>query len=234
MSDLDIPLSFSATASEMDPSLSRSSARDLQPSQPYGDPSTASRRDGNSKLGHHDSRANAIACLPVVEHPPADNAAPQDPFAAQRETGNDPFTADNRQAIDPDRLAVDDEDAIDDTGVGSNPNSPNSPRDRRMSREWDASKVPPSQFQKRKGSILSTPGSRETHHENKDRDKAYHEKIKEKVRIVSDDESVQALTSILPGLENPRQEDLEIDLRAASHHLRCSMATRNPHVAAVR
>lgn len=41
---------------------------------------------------------------------------------------------------------------------------PSSPkRDRRMSREWDASKVPPSQFQKRKGSIYSTPSSRDGH-----------------------------------------------------------------------
>lgn len=34
-------------------------------------------------------------------------------------------------------------------------------RDRRASDEWDASKVPPSRFQKRKGSIYSTPGSRD-------------------------------------------------------------------------
>ncbi|EPE10772.1 c6 zinc finger domain containing protein [Ophiostoma piceae UAMH 11346] len=35
------------------------------------------------------------------------------------------------------------------------------PRDRRASDEWDASKVPPSRFQKRKGSIYSTPNSRD-------------------------------------------------------------------------
>ncbi|KAI6376729.1 hypothetical protein MCOR25_002694 [Pyricularia grisea] len=35
--------------------------------------------------------------------------------------------------------------------------------DRRQSDEWDASKVPPSRFQKRKGSIYSTPGSRDGH-----------------------------------------------------------------------
>ncbi|CAK7266152.1 hypothetical protein SEPCBS57363_001946 [Sporothrix epigloea] len=35
--------------------------------------------------------------------------------------------------------------------------------DRRYSDEWDASKVPPSRFQKRKGSIYSTPGSRDGH-----------------------------------------------------------------------
>ncbi|ERT00803.1 uncharacterized protein SPSK_08097 [Sporothrix schenckii 1099-18] len=35
--------------------------------------------------------------------------------------------------------------------------------DRRHSDEWDASKVPPSRFQKRKGSIYSTQGSRDGH-----------------------------------------------------------------------
>lgn len=47
--------------------------------------------------------------------------------------------------------------------------------------EPDASKVPPSQFQRRKGSIYSTPSSRDSHHNNAERDKAYHEKLKEKV-----------------------------------------------------
>ncbi|KAG9257561.1 uncharacterized protein F5Z01DRAFT_671156 [Emericellopsis atlantica] len=36
-------------------------------------------------------------------------------------------------------------------------------QDRRMSDEWDASKVPPSRFQKRKGSIYATPSSRDGH-----------------------------------------------------------------------
>jgi hypothetical protein len=49
----------------------------------------------------------------------------------------------------------------------------------------DASKVPPSQFQKRKGSIYSTPGSRDGHVKGPDRDKAYFDKLKEKVRVVS-------------------------------------------------
>ncbi|KAK3390883.1 hypothetical protein B0H63DRAFT_520091 [Podospora didyma] len=34
---------------------------------------------------------------------------------------------------------------------------------RRGSDEWDASKVPPSRFQKRKGSIYAVPGSRDGH-----------------------------------------------------------------------
>jgi len=33
--------------------------------------------------------------------------------------------------------------------------------ERHMSDEWDASKVPPSRFQKRKGSIYAVPGSRD-------------------------------------------------------------------------
>jgi len=45
----------------------------------------------------------------------------------------------------------------------------------------DAAKVPPSQFQRRKGSIYSTPSSRDSQHNNTERDKAYHEKLKEKV-----------------------------------------------------
>lgn len=78
-----------------------------------------------------------------------------------------------------------------------------SPReDRRMSREWgmfptlvgfenmsidgsplaDTSKVPPSQFQRRKGSIYATPGSRDGHVKGAERDKAYFDKLKEKVR----------------------------------------------------
>ncbi|CAI6332555.1 unnamed protein product [Periconia digitata] len=59
--------------------------------------------------------------------------------------------------------------------------SPEDTADRRESREWDASKVPPSQFQRRKGSIYSTPGSRDGHVKGSDRDQAYWQKLKEKV-----------------------------------------------------
>jgi hypothetical protein len=65
--------------------------------------------------------------------------------------------------------------------------SPPNNRDRRMSKEWDASKVPPSRFQRREGSLFSTPGSRDGHVKGADRDKAYHEKLKEKVRFVKPD-----------------------------------------------
>jgi len=43
------------------------------------------------------------------------------------------------------------------------PEIPMSQRERRMSKEWDASKVPPSRFQKREGSIHATPASRDGH-----------------------------------------------------------------------
>jgi len=49
-------------------------------------------------------------------------------------------------------------------------------RDRRLSKEWDTAKVPPSKFQKPEGSIYATPGSRGQL--GKDRDKGFHEKLK--------------------------------------------------------
>ncbi|KIW00451.1 uncharacterized protein PV09_07976 [Verruconis gallopava] len=76
------------------------------------------------------------------------------------------------------RLDADDV-PVRDTNTLSPPSSPSN--DRRLSREWDASKVPPSQFQKRKGSIFATPGGKDGHVQKvKDRDKAFHEKLKEK------------------------------------------------------
>jgi hypothetical protein len=56
--------------------------------------------------------------------------------------------------------------------------------ERRLSDSWDASKVPPSQFQRRPGSIYSTPNSKDGHVERGDRDKAYFEKLREKVRYM--------------------------------------------------
>ncbi|EAS27993.3 uncharacterized protein CIMG_12306 [Coccidioides immitis RS] len=53
-------------------------------------------------------------------------------------------------------------------------------RDRRMSKEWDAAKVPPSRFQKPEGSIFSTSSSRDSHITRRDRDASYHAKLKEK------------------------------------------------------
>ncbi|KAK3398488.1 hypothetical protein B0T20DRAFT_392888 [Sordaria brevicollis] len=57
--------------------------------------------------------------------------------------------------------------------------SPTSPADRRMSAEWDASKVPPSRFQKRKGSIYAVPKTRDGHVDN-NYAHAFHQKHMEK------------------------------------------------------
>ncbi|KAK3488201.1 uncharacterized protein B0T23DRAFT_224443 [Neurospora hispaniola] len=57
--------------------------------------------------------------------------------------------------------------------------SPTSPADRRMSAEWDASKVPPSRFQKRKGSIYAVPKTRDGHVDN-NYATAFHQKHMEK------------------------------------------------------
>lgn len=88
--------------------------------------------------------------------------ANEDPFAAQREP-NDPMYAggstDSRRVSEP---------------MGA-------PIDRRMSREWDASKVPPSKFQKPEGSIFATPSSRDGHIA-KNKLTSTLEKVKEKVQ----------------------------------------------------
>ncbi|KAL2256079.1 hypothetical protein VTK26DRAFT_2225 [Humicola hyalothermophila] len=45
--------------------------------------------------------------------------------------------------------------------TATQPVSPTTDADRRGSDEWDAAKVPPSRFQKRKGSIYAVPNSRD-------------------------------------------------------------------------
>ncbi|KAL2011577.1 hypothetical protein VTN00DRAFT_4295 [Thermoascus crustaceus] len=57
---------------------------------------------------------------------------------------------------------------------------PPQPRDRRLSKEWDAAKVPPSRFQKREGSIYATASSRDGHVKGKDRDSRFHALLKKK------------------------------------------------------
>lgn len=90
----------------------------------------------------------------------------QDPFADQRTADNDPFAAQKLENI---------------AGSDAMRLSSTSPsQDRRMSKEWDATKVPPSRFQKRAGSIYSTPGSRDGHVKDSTRDQAYYDKLKEK------------------------------------------------------
>ncbi|KAK5141525.1 hypothetical protein LTR04_002567, partial [Oleoguttula sp. CCFEE 6159] len=108
--------------------------------------------------------------------------ASQDPFAKQREATNDPFGGDKLSALA----------GGDDMRMGSSP-----PRDRRMSKEWDAAKVPPSRFQKREGSIFSTPGGRDGHVKGSSRDQAYHDKLKEKVRNLEESIKIPDLIEAL-------------------------------------
>jgi hypothetical protein len=69
----------------------------------------------------------------------------------------------------------------DDTPLPQAQHSPT--QDRRLSREWDASKVPPSQFQRPKGSIYATPSTRDGHVGGAERDQRYWDKLKEKVGV---------------------------------------------------
>ncbi|KAL2267725.1 hypothetical protein VTJ83DRAFT_5002 [Remersonia thermophila] len=55
---------------------------------------------------------------------------------------------------------------------------PTPPTNRRDSDEWDASKVPPSRFQKRKGSIFAVPSSRDGRVDRSYAER-YHEKLEE-------------------------------------------------------
>jgi len=94
-----------------------------------------------------------------------DGAAADDPFASQRTADNDPFAPK--------------EDVVGDLGTSPPIESGSPKQDRRMSKEWDASKVPPSRFQKREGSIYATPGSRDGHIDRNQQTKFF-EKLKEK------------------------------------------------------
>lgn len=62
--------------------------------------------------------------------------------------------------------------------MNESPVTQTSKQDRRMSDEWDAAKVPPSRFQKRKGSIYATQSSRDGHIDKNYQEK-YHAKIAE-------------------------------------------------------
>jgi len=80
-------------------------------------------------------------------------------------------------------LAAPDDNAAGDMAPGSESSptasSPASDRDRRNSDQWDAAKVPPSRFQKRKGSIYAVPSSRDGHVDSNYAVK-FHEKHAEK------------------------------------------------------
>lgn len=96
-----------------------------------------------------------------------------DPFATQRTADNDPFAEQQQQRQRQESVSVEDGDSP------TQGDYPTGIRDRRMSKEWDAAKVPPSRFQKREGSIYATPSSRDGH-VGKNKQTAFKEKLKEK------------------------------------------------------
>lgn len=84
--------------------------------------------------------------------------------------------------------------------------------DRRNSIEWDASKVPPSRFQKRKGSIYAVPSSRDGHIDSNYASK-FHEKHREMWKDAKD--AAAALTGNRRGSTTSssgrRQSDAGVD-----------------------
>ncbi|KAJ4351584.1 uncharacterized protein N0V89_006927 [Didymosphaeria variabile] len=103
------------------------------------------------------------------DNPTASNSlSHNDPFAAQREANNELFHEDKIQKAT----------RSSETALSQPADSPT--QDRRLSREWDASKVPPSQFQRPKGSIYATPNTRDGHVGGAERDQKYWDKLKEK------------------------------------------------------
>lgn len=103
------------------------------------------------------------AALEDDNHHHQNNDNHHDPFAAHRTADNNPFV----------------EAAHDDTSNLSLPSGGGDKRDRRLSKEWDAAKVPPSRFQKREGSIYATQASRDGR-VDKNAHVAFDEKLKEK------------------------------------------------------
>lgn len=82
-------------------------------------------------------------------------ASEVDLFAAQRDPNYSPFSP------SPERRDSELMEPMSTSPTGTPPLGIQ--RDRRMSREWDASKVPPSKFQRPEGSIWATPASRDGH-----------------------------------------------------------------------
>jgi len=69
-------------------------------------------------------------------------------------------------------------------------------RDYSATDEWDASKVPPSRFQQRKGSVFATPPSRDGHvQRNRDNDAEFHEKHSKKFSFSKVKDKVVGATS---------------------------------------
>lgn len=110
--------------------------------------------DNSNRTTQQDAYTTQFRNTAAMDEPPLspnsdiNRRSTDDPFAAQREGDGfkwDPFSTERRSSA-----------------AGSEgAEVPMAQRDRRMSKEWDASKVPPSRFQKREGSIHATPASRD-------------------------------------------------------------------------
>ncbi|KAI0021580.1 hypothetical protein F4780DRAFT_270560 [Xylariomycetidae sp. FL0641] len=74
--------------------------------------------------------------------------------------------------------------------------------------EWDASKTPPSRFQKRKGSILATPSSRDGHVErNRDAVEEFHKAHSKRWSISSKGSTVSSSgDAFAPAQEQMQQQ----------------------------
>ncbi|KAI0193217.1 hypothetical protein F4680DRAFT_333774 [Xylaria scruposa] len=73
-------------------------------------------------------------------------------------------------------------------------------RDYTMTDEWDASKTPPSRFQKRKGSIYATPSSRDGHVErNRDAVEEFHKAHSKRWSVSSSTKSTSDPASPVQG-----------------------------------
>jgi len=110
-----------------------------------------------------------VASHPTIEVSDTTSKPGEDPFAAQRTEGGNPFGQKLDGVAGSDGMALQ---------AGDSAGASQDKATRRTSREWDASKVPPSQFQKRKGSVYATPSSRDSHAHDKTRDQTYHDALK--------------------------------------------------------
>ncbi|TAQ85453.1 hypothetical protein B7494_g6236 [Chlorociboria aeruginascens] len=107
-------------------------------------------------MSANDTRAEEVADAQTADQAAQGGVDDQIKYKTQ-----DPFT---NQRADADKVAPQKMDG-----------PPDGQEDKHKSDEWDASKTTPSKFQKRKGSILATPGSRDGHvDKHVDRDAAFH------------------------------------------------------------
>jgi len=105
-----------------------------------------------TNLGNSDT-----STVPSAESPNFKNAQSIEEYSPTdaRRSSDDPFASQREVDMKYDMFDTTRPEGVQETPLAQ--------RDRRMSKEWDASKVPPSRFQKREGSIHATPASRDGH-----------------------------------------------------------------------